>query len=71
MFVPTAAKVVVKRDLASILLRRRRAPAGGDLTPLQLESLREVCELSITCDEMADTQGIVNAYVAHYGPVPF
>ncbi|KAG8014838.1 Osteocalcin 2, partial [Nibea albiflora] len=31
-----APAVVVKRDLASVLLRRRRAP-GGELTLLQLE----------------------------------
>lgn len=37
MFVHAAAKVVVKRDLASVLLRRRRAAPAGDLTPLQLE----------------------------------
>lgn len=34
-------------------------------------SLREVCELNVACDEMAETAGIVAAYVAHYGPVPF
>eukprot|EP00064_Thunnus_orientalis_P014811 superscaffoldBa00002635_g14858 len=66
-----ASQVVVKRDLAAVLLRRRRAAPAGDLSPLQLESLREVCELNIACDEMADTAGIVAAYVAYYGPVPF
>uniref|UniRef100_A0A3Q3W3F1 Bone Gla protein n=1 Tax=Mola mola TaxID=94237 RepID=A0A3Q3W3F1_MOLML len=60
MFLPTAAEVVMKRDLAAILLRRRRA-APGDLTPLQMESLREVCELNDACDEMAET----------YGPIVF
>lgn len=34
-------------------------------------SLREVCELDVACDEMAETAGIVAAYIAHYGPVPF
>nr|AAO24898.1 bone Gla protein [Takifugu rubripes] len=59
----------MKRDLAAVLLRRRRAP--GEPTPQQLESLREVCELNIACDEMADTAGIVAAYAAYYGPPPF
>ncbi|TNN83547.1 Osteocalcin [Liparis tanakae] len=66
-----ASPVVMKRDLAAVLLRRRRSAPGGVLTPLQLESLSEVCELSIGCDEMAETAGIVAAYVAYYGPVPF
>lgn len=34
-------------------------------------SLHEVCELNVACDEMADTEGIVAAYTAYYGPVPF
>lgn len=34
-------------------------------------SLREVCELNIACDEMADTAGIVAAYTAYYGPPHF
>ncbi|XP_068178225.1 bone gamma-carboxyglutamate (gla) protein, like [Antennarius striatus] len=65
-----ASHVVMKRDLASALLRRRRA-VQGDLTPVQLERLREVCETNIACDEMAETAGIVAAYKAYYGPVPF
>ncbi|KAK7930007.1 hypothetical protein WMY93_006402 [Mugilogobius chulae] len=59
----------MKRDLAAVLLRRRRAT--GQLSPLQMESLREVCELNEACDDMADTAGIVAAYTAYYGPVPF
>ncbi|XP_056137014.1 bone gamma-carboxyglutamate (gla) protein, like [Lampris incognitus] len=66
-----SSSVIVKRDLASVLLRRRRAGPSGDFSPLQLESLREVCELDVACDEMADTAGIVAAYVAFYGPIPF
>ncbi|XP_026216060.1 bone gamma-carboxyglutamate (gla) protein, like [Anabas testudineus] len=66
-----AAQVVVKRDLAAALLRKRRAAPAGTLSPLQLESLREVCELNVACDELADTAGIVAAYTAYYGPVPF
>ena len=34
-------------------------------------SLSEVCELNVACDDMADTEGIVAAYTAYYGPVPF
>lgn len=37
IFVPTEAQVVMKRDLAAVFLRRRRAAPAGDLTPLQLE----------------------------------
>lgn len=37
MFVPSAAQVVVKRDLAAALLRKRRAAPAGTLSPLQLE----------------------------------
>lgn len=33
--------------------------------------LREVCELNVACDEMADTAGIIAAYTAYYGPPPF
>ncbi|KAM6971769.1 bone gamma-carboxyglutamate (gla) protein, like [Aplochiton taeniatus] len=73
-----ATEVIMERDLASALLRRRRsalaaptADAPVALTPQQLESLSEVCELNIACDDMADTEGIVAAYTAHYGPVPF
>ncbi|KAI4833051.1 hypothetical protein KUCAC02_015984 [Chaenocephalus aceratus] len=66
-----APEVVMTRDLAAVLLRRRRAAPAGDLSPLQLESLWEVCELHDGCDEMAETAGIVAAYVAYYGPVPF
>lgn len=39
MFVSSAPQVVMKRDLAAVLLRRRRAP--GEPTPQQLE--RYIC----------------------------
>lgn len=48
MFVRAVAKVVVKRDLASVLLRRRRAAPGGDLTPLQLERYGYLLKLDRT-----------------------
>ncbi|XP_061686305.1 bone gamma-carboxyglutamate (gla) protein, like [Syngnathoides biaculeatus] len=60
--------VVMKRDVASVLLRtRRQAP----LSLYHMERLREVCELNAGCDEMAETQGVVAAYTAYYGPPPF
>ncbi|XP_061761816.1 bone gamma-carboxyglutamate (gla) protein, like isoform X2 [Nerophis ophidion] len=62
--------VVMKRDLAAVLLRRKRQTSGV-LSLYQLESLREVCELNTGCDELAETQGIVAAYTAYYGPPPF
>lgn len=37
LFDPSAAPVVVKRDLAAALLRSRRAAPAGYLTPLQME----------------------------------
>lgn len=38
------------------------------LSPL---SLREVCEANLACEEMMDTQGIIAAYTAYYGPIPY
>ncbi|XP_061761812.1 bone gamma-carboxyglutamate (gla) protein, like isoform X1 [Nerophis ophidion] len=66
----TDSHVVMKRDLAAVLLRRKRQTSGV-LSLYQLESLREVCELNTGCDELAETQGIVAAYTAYYGPPPF
>lgn len=34
-------------------------------------SLREVCEPNVACEDMSDTDGIVAAYTAYYGPIPF
>ncbi|XP_052367126.1 osteocalcin 2b-like [Oncorhynchus keta] len=67
----TEPEVIMKRDLASVLLRRKRAagPASAALT--QVESLSEVCELNLACEHMAETAGIVAAYTAYYGPPPF
>lgn len=38
------------------------------LSPL---SLREVCEANLACEDMMDTQGIIAAYTAYYGPIPY
>ncbi|XP_010867303.1 bone gamma-carboxyglutamate (gla) protein, like [Esox lucius] len=66
-------EVIMKRDLASVLLRRKRAvgPTAGALTLTQVESLSEVCELNVACDHMAETAGIVAAYTAFYGAPAF
>nr|ACS32163.1 osteocalcin isoform 2a [Oncorhynchus mykiss] len=65
--------VIMKRDLASVLLRRKRAAgqAAAAFTLTQVESLSEVCELNLACEHMAETAGIVAAYTAYYGPPPF
>eukprot|EP00063_Salmo_salar_P011367 XP_013986202.1 PREDICTED: osteocalcin-like [Salmo salar] len=69
----TEPDVIMKRDLASVLLRRKRAagPAAAAFTLTQVESLSEVCELNLACEHMAETAGIVAAYTAYYGPPPF
>ncbi|XP_029913034.1 osteocalcin [Myripristis murdjan] len=59
----------VAKDEASTVVRQKRA--AGELTLAQLESLREVCETNVACDEMMDTNGIIAAYTAYYGPIPY
>ncbi|XP_070778779.1 osteocalcin [Enoplosus armatus] len=59
----------VEREQASTVVRQRRA--AGELSLTQLESLREVCEANLACEDMMDTQGIIAAYTAYYGPIPY
>ncbi|XP_008282771.1 osteocalcin [Stegastes partitus] len=59
----------VERDQASEVVRQKRA--AGELSLAQLESLREVCEANLGCENMMDTSGIIAAYTAYYGPIPY
>ncbi|XP_030592340.1 osteocalcin [Archocentrus centrarchus] len=59
----------VERDQASEVVRQKRAAA--QLSVAQLESLREVCEANLACEHMMDTNGIIAAYTAYYGPIPY
>uniref|UniRef100_A0A3B4U4G9 Bone Gla protein n=1 Tax=Seriola dumerili TaxID=41447 RepID=A0A3B4U4G9_SERDU len=59
----------VEREHASTVVRQKRAAA--ELSLHQLESLREVCEANLACENMMDTDGIIAAYTAYYGPIPY
>ncbi|XP_028672831.1 osteocalcin [Erpetoichthys calabaricus] len=59
----------VKRDTASSFVKRLKRNAN--YSPQQLESLREVCEVNLACEHMAETAGILAAYQQYYGPIPF
>ncbi|AWP18524.1 Osteocalcin isoform 2 [Scophthalmus maximus] len=60
--------LTVEKEQASSVVRQKRA--AGELSLTQLESLREVCETNLACEEMMDTTGIIAAYNAFYGPIP-
>ncbi|XP_036004368.1 osteocalcin [Fundulus heteroclitus] len=59
----------VEKDEASAVVRQKRA--AGHLSLAQLESLKEVCEANMACEHMMDTNGIIAAYTAYYGPIPY
>ncbi|XP_061604984.1 osteocalcin [Phyllopteryx taeniolatus] len=61
--------VFVEQTQAAAVVPPRRAPVELSLT--QMESLREVCESNLACEHMMDTAGVIAAYNAYYGPVPY
>ncbi|CAJ1075769.1 osteocalcin [Xyrichtys novacula] len=66
---PAQEGLFVEKVQASEVVRQKRAT--GQLSMSQLESLREVCELNLGCEDMMDTHGIIAAYTAYYGPIPY
>nr|XP_057905678.1 osteocalcin [Doryrhamphus excisus] len=61
--------VFVDQRQAAAVVQPRAAPR--ELTLTQVENLREVCETNLACEHMMGTSGVVAAYNAYYGPVPY
>ncbi|XP_077181223.1 osteocalcin [Paroedura picta] len=71
---PSSEAFVSRRDSAEIVKRQARNPQGANAVAAPaavsvLESHREICELSVDCDELADQIGFEEAYRRFYGPV--
>ncbi|XP_077590938.1 osteocalcin [Stigmatopora nigra] len=60
--------VFVERAQAAAVVQPRRAV---ELSLTQMENLREVCETNLACEHMMDTDGVIAAYKAYYGPLPY
>ncbi|XP_054847443.1 osteocalcin [Eublepharis macularius] len=71
---PSSEAFISKRDSAEVVkiqkrnFQRANIVAAPDV-PSPLESHREICELNIACDELADQIGFEKAYRKFYGPV--
>ncbi|XP_054615959.1 osteocalcin [Dunckerocampus dactyliophorus] len=61
--------VFVDQRQAAAVVQPRAAPR--ELTLTQVENLREVCESNVACEHMMGTSGVVAAYNAYYGAVPY
>nr|XP_056709734.1 osteocalcin [Euleptes europaea] len=71
---PSSSEAFIsRRDSATVVKRQMQNPQGAAVAAADaagpLESLREVCELNVACDELADHIGFVEAYQRFYGPV--
>ncbi|XP_015275779.1 PREDICTED: osteocalcin [Gekko japonicus] len=71
---PSSEAFISRRDSAAIVKRQPGSPQGAAAVAVPdvaspLESHREICELSVACDELADQIGFEEAYRRFYGPV--